>query len=117
MNQKRTLRVGDRVRETLAQAIREEVRDPRIGFVTITEVELSSDLRYARVFVSMLGEEMEERLTILRRATPFLRKTLAAQAGLRFTPELRFELDPTAGTADRMERIFEELGPGDEEPT
>jgi len=115
MNRIRQVRVGDRVRDALARALQEDLRDPRIGFVTITAVDLSNDLRHARVFVSLMGENAEERLEILRRATPFFRRTLAARAGLRHTPQLRFEADLTARTAERMERIFEELEPGDDE--
>ncbi len=115
MNQDRKFRVADRVREELARAVREDLRDPRVGFVTITAVRLSADLRHARVHVSLFGEDIEERIDILRRAAPFLRRSLAATAGLKHTPELRFEQDTTAGDAERMERIFDAERPADDE--
>ena len=105
--QHRNQRLADRVREEIARLIREEVRDPRVGFVTVTGVDLSPDLRHANVFVSILGENQDESLRALRRAAPFLRRGVAQHAGLRFTPELRFEIDESIDTGFRVDEVLE----------
>lgn len=105
----RAQRVGDKVRSILARLLREEVRDPRIGFVTLTDVRLSPDLRHARAFVSFLDEDTEKPLSALRKAAPYLRRLLAREAGLRHAPELRFEIDTSIATGFRVERILDEL--------
>lgn len=103
-------RVADRVRRVLAQAIQSEVRDPGLGFVTMTDVKLSPDLHYAVVYVTILGEQTAETsLHALNRAVPFLRRTLARRAGLRHTPELRFVNDEAAERGMRLEELFDEL--------
>ena len=103
-------RVADRVRRILAQAIQSEVRDPGLGFVTLTSVKLSPDLHYALVYVTILGDQTPETsLRALNRAVPFLRRTLARRAGLRHTPELRFVSDEAAERGMRLEELFDEL--------
>lgn len=105
----RAERVGDRIRAELARMLREDVRDPRIGFVTVTGVQLSADLREARVFVSILDDAAEATLDALNHAVPFLRRQLAREAGLRFTPQLRFIHDRSLESGNRVERILERL--------
>jgi len=107
---KRSGRLSEQVRQELAAILREGVRDPRVGFVTLTDLELSPDLRYARVFVSFIGDDPEGSLRALRRAAPFVRRSLARKAGLRFTPELRFEIDSSVESGYRVDRILEEIG-------
>ena len=100
----------DRVRRILAEAIRGELRDPRIGFITLTDVKLSPDKRYAVIYVSVLGtEEHEESLHALNHAAPFLRRVLAHRAGMRYTPQLRFVTDEAIERGTRLEQIFGEL--------
>lgn len=111
MSGHRSRRVGDLIREELARLLREEVRDPRIGFVTLTAVDLSPDLRHARVYVSVLQADREQALRALRRASSFLRRRLARSAGLRFTPELRFVADESVDTGFRVEGILQQLQP------
>ena len=113
MSTKRSGRVADQVRQELASLLRDGVRDPRVGFVTLTDVELSPDLRHARVFVSFIGDDPESSLRALRRAAPFLRRSLARTAGLRFTPELRFEIDTSIDSGFRVDRILDEIGETD----
>jgi ribosome-binding factor A len=108
----RSRRVADVIREELARLLREEIRDPRIGFVTLTGVDLSPDLRHARVYVSILKDNRAEALRALQRASSFLRRHLARSAGLRFTPELRFVEDQSLDTGFRVEDILQELQPG-----
>jgi ribosome-binding factor A len=120
----RNARVAERIRDELARLLREEVRDPGIGFVTLTDVLLAPDLRHARVLVTVLGDDPDESLKALNRAVPFLRRSLARSSGLRFTPQLRFDIDDAAVGAQRvgdlLERIRDDDGaasPGeDEEP-
>jgi ribosome-binding factor A len=111
-------RVADRIRRVLADLIREEVRDPRVGFVTLTDVKLSPDLRHARAFVTILGSDRRaEALAALNRAVPFLRRALARRGGLRFTPDIRFYGDDVEESGQRMDeildRIREDRGGGD----
>jgi ribosome-binding factor A len=94
----------------LAEAIQNELRDPRIGFVTLTEVKLSSDLQYAVGYVTVMSRSpQDESLQALNRAIPFLRRTLARRAGLRHTPRLRFVADDVVERGTRLEQILEEL--------
>jgi ribosome-binding factor A len=101
-------RVADLVRQALSSLIREELRDPQLGFVTITEVDVSPDLKHARVYISTL-EGDDSSIDALTRAAPFLRRGLARHAQLRFTPELRFDRDGARTQAIRVEQILDEL--------
>ena len=103
--------ITDQDREILARLIREELRDPRVGFVTVTDVRLSRDLRHARAFVSFLEEKPEIPLEALRHAAPFLRGRLAREAGLRHAPELSFAIDESMVEGFKVERILDEIGP------
>ena len=109
MSPRRSDRVADLRRQEIARLLREEVRDPRIGFVTVTDVELSQDLRHSRVFVSTLDPDAERTLLALNRAVPFIRRGLARHAGLRFTPQLRFLLDSAVTTGSRVENLLDGL--------
>lgn len=110
----RNVRIADQIRSELARLLREEVRDPRVGFVTLTEVDLSPDLKHARVYVTTLAEDRESTLQALHRATPFLRRSLAQQQNLRFTPQLRFMIDESVTTGFRVEQLLQEIA-GEEE--
>lgn len=92
---RRTEQVADLIQEELSQLLEREVRDPGIGFVTLTDVEVDPDLRNARVFFSVLGDEAATRqsLAALQRAAGFLRRELAHRLDLRYAPELHFVLD------------------------
>ncbi len=109
MSGHRSERVADVIQRELARLLREEVRDPRIGFVTVTGVDLSPDLKHARVYVSVLGQDHDGALSALEHATPFLRRQLARQSGLRFTPLLRFVFDASVETGGRVDSILDEL--------
>lgn len=106
-------RMADVVRDVLARLIRDEVRDPGVGFVTISDVRLSPDLRTARVYVSALGDVRGETLAALERATPFLRRGLARESGLRYTPLLRFVWDESLARGARIEGLLRDLAPGE----
>ena len=97
-------------KEVLGEAI-QQLKDPRVGFATVTTVKVSADLRYARAYVSVLGSEEERDKTMagLRSATRFLRTEMGHQMRLRYTPELTFELDRSPEEAQRLESILREL--------
>ena len=115
MTHRRNERVAEEIRGVLAGAIR-EVRDPSVGFVTLTGVDLSPDLRQARVYVSHIGTEADRdaAVTALNHACPFLRRELAGRARLRFTPALRFVSDATIERGSRVEAIIQELHAADD---
>lgn len=104
----RMRRVNEAMREVLSDALTQDVKDPRVGFVTVTAVETSPDLRHARVHVSVLGDADERTASIdgLRSAHGFLQRRVAAELRLKHTPQLSFEEDDTARRADRIERLL-----------
>jgi ribosome-binding factor A len=108
----RRQRIGDQIRVELADLLQHEVRDPRIGFVTVTEVRMSPDLKYARAYVSIFGDEQQKResFATLERAGGFLRSQVGKRLDLRFVPELRFVLDETLDTSERIESLLKESG-------
>ena len=112
MSGARMRRVDEAMRQVLGDALAQELKDPRIGFVTVTDVKTSPDLRHARVYVSVLGTDAEQVATLdgLRSAHGFLQGHVASELRLKRTPELRFELDHTAENAARLERLIEEAG-------
>lgn len=103
-------RVDEAVREVLSASVTTDLKDPRIGFVTVTDVKTSPDLRHARVFVSVLGppEEQQASLQGLQSAHGFLQAGLARNLRMKHTPELTFILDDTAERAARVERLVSE---------
>ncbi len=108
-------RVDESLREVLSEAVG-ELKDPRIGFVTITPVETSPDLRHARVFVSVLGTERkrEESLARLTAAHGVLQARVAQQLRMKRTPQLAFEYDPSVERGVRMTQLIDELAPDEE---
>ena len=112
----RMRRVNEAVREALAEAIG-ELKDPRIGFVTVTGVETSTDLRQARVYVSVLGNERKREKTLqgLESAHGVLQARLASELRMKRTPQLTFQYDPTVVEGVRMSRLIDELAPDDGE--
>jgi ribosome-binding factor A len=103
----RLLRVNERIKETLSAAIA-ELKDPRIGFVTVTGVETSPDLRHAKVFVSVLGtaKERDATLEALRQARGVLQGSLNTGLRLKRTPQMVFVYDETAERAQHIERLL-----------
>ena len=88
-----------------------DLKDPRIGFATVTAVRISPDLQHGRVFVSVLGSEEEQAATMagLKSASPYLRGELGRQMRMKYLPELVFELDKGPEEAERLESLFREL--------
>ena len=106
----RPSRVQEEFREILAEEIL-KLKDPRVGFVTVTGVKVTPDLRHAIVFYTALGDERDRRATAagLRSAKPHLRQVLGRQIRMKTLPDLEFEEDATIETADRIEHLLQQL--------
>jgi ribosome-binding factor A len=105
----RMRRVDTAVRQVVGDTVAQDLKDPRVGFVTVTDVKTSPDLRHARVYVSVLGEPAEQEASLegLRSAHGFLQRRVASELRLKHTPELEFVLDDTAEKAFRLEALLE----------
>ncbi len=103
-------RVDEALREVLGPVIAQDLKDPRLGFVTVTDVKTSPDLRHALVYVSVLGEEPARSLSLdaLRAAHGFLQQRLATALRIKHTPQLRFEYDDTLDKGMRVEQLLAE---------
>jgi ribosome-binding factor A len=108
--QGRGLRVADHLRERLADIIRAQMRDPRVGMISVNDVRVSRDFAFADVFVSSLGaddpEAQRELITVLEHAAGFLRSAVARDNTMRTTPKLRFHYDEVAVNGVRMESLI-----------
>jgi ribosome-binding factor A len=107
----RAVRLGEQIREDLGELLVREVRDPGIGFVTITRVRVTEDLLQARVFYTTIGTPAQATKTAraLERAVPFVRRALAQRLRLRRVPELVFAVDESIGHQARVEELLEEI--------
>ncbi|MFO7259522.1 MAG: 30S ribosome-binding factor RbfA [bacterium] len=132
MARRRVERLGEQFRREITEILQREVKDPRIGHVTITEVEVTPDLLHARVYVRIMGDEARkaEALQGLAAAASFIRAELGQRLYIRRVPELRFELDRSLEHAMRIEQLLREVrtggdagsgaggaGAGDDQPT
>lgn len=110
-NYPRSNRVEELAREVLSEAV-QELKDPRVGFVTVTGVKLAKDLRVAHVYVSAMGtaEEQENTMEALRHAKPHLRSVLGREVRLRRLPDIEIVEDQTAQTSQRLEELLRGLG-------
>jgi ribosome-binding factor A len=110
---RRTDRVEELLKQEIARIVREDVKDPRVGFATIMDVVVSPDLRHARVFVSVLGTEEDKKasLAALRRAGGFIRARVGDEVTLKYLPELKFEIDRSLERAARIEALLDEALP------
>ena len=113
MSSRRTARVASVIREVVSTSILTELRDPRIQNVTVLGAEVSSDLRYAKVKISVLGTEKQAALTLhgLESARGYLQSKVAERVKTRYTPELRFELDTGIQKSFEASRILREVLP------
>lgn len=107
----RMRRVDEAVRQVLSDAVAQDLQDPRIGFVTMTSVKTSPDLRHARVYVSVLGDEAQRAATLagLQSAHGALQRRLARDLRMKRTPTLEFALDETAEKAAKLEALIEDV--------
>ena len=111
---KRSERIGELILAEISDLITREIKDPRIGFVTFTRVEMSDDLRHAKVFVSGFGAEPEKARTLqgLSSATGYIRRHLGRALHLRYTPELSFLLDDSLEHGAKIAQILRQLRAG-----
>jgi ribosome-binding factor A len=114
----RMRRVNESVRQVLAEAV-PELKDPRIGLVTVTGVDTAPDLRHATVYVSVLGSarKRDASLAGLEAAHGLLQSRLAHELRMKRTPQLAFEYDPSVERGVRMSQLIDELAPGDSDDT
>jgi ribosome-binding factor A len=108
---RRPERVADILREEISQIVGYELEDPRLTIVTVTDVRLSGNLKAARVYVTIAGNEEEHRLalTALRRAAPYVRKQLGLSLNLPRTPEIHFVRDRVEEEGERVDKLLEEI--------
>ena len=107
---KRSQRVSDLLREEIADIIMKKVKDPRLGFVTVTGVDITDDLKMAKVFVSVLREqEKETTMAILNAAKSFIRSEVAKRVRMKFIPSLEFRIDESIERGDRIDRLLKEI--------
>jgi ribosome-binding factor A len=112
----RMRRVDEAMRAVLSEVISKELQDPRVGFVTVTGVKTSPDLRYSRVFVSVLGDDPTRAASLdgLRSATGFLQGRVAQALRLKHTPSLTFDYDDSVDRSLRISQLIREEAPEDE---
>ncbi len=107
---KRSKRVGDLLREEIAEIVMRRVKDPRVGFLTVTSVEVTDDLRLARVYVSVLRKaETADTLRILNSAKGFIRAELGKRVRMKTLPVLEFHVDESIDYGERIERLLREI--------
>lgn len=111
MAKNRTGRVGEQIKKELSVLIQSELKDPRIGFVTVTGVDVTSDLSQAKVYLSVFGDEEKknESLKAIEKATGFLRTEIGKRIRLRHTPELIFKIDESIAYGSRIEKLLGEI--------
>jgi ribosome-binding factor A len=108
---KRSARLGELILAEISALVRREVKDPRVGFVTFTRVEMSDDLRHAKVFVSGMGAEPEKARTLqgLSSATGYIRRHLGRALHLRYTPQISFLLDDSLEHGAKIAQLLRQL--------
>jgi ribosome-binding factor A len=114
MRGKRLDRVNQLIKEEISMVLQRELKDPRLGFVTVTEVEATGDLKLAKVFVSVLGDESKwvSSMAALKSARGFIRHWLRGHLDLRVTPELDFRPDRSMAHAARIQELLKHLHEG-----
>jgi ribosome-binding factor A len=117
MATQRQRKVQELLVQEISQIIRRELKDPKVGFVTITDAEVSPDLRHARVFYSVLGEQSQREETgkALNRAAGFIRGEFARRASMRYVPEIRFHFDASVEHGARIHELLEQVKREDED--
>jgi ribosome-binding factor A len=113
---RRTVRVDELLKQEIARIL-PDLKDPRVGFATVMNVRTSPDLRHARVYVSVLGEEEQKRTTLaaLGKARGWIRSRVGEAVTLKYLPELHFELDRTLERAARIEEILDDIHAAEDE--
>ncbi len=112
MGKKRTYRVSSLLLNEISSIVLTKIKDPRLGFVTITHVEVSNDLKIAKIFTSVLGNNREKQvsLEVLNHAVPFIKNQLNRKLELKFIPILKFILDDSLEKVDRIYQVLKSFG-------
>jgi ribosome-binding factor A len=107
----RANRVGEQMKKELGEIIGRKIKDPRIGFVTVTDVEVTGDLQQATVYISVLGDETQRENTLkgLAKAKGFIRSEIGQRIRLRKTPEILFEFDQSVDYGNRIETLITQI--------
>ena len=113
----RSNRVAEQMKKELGEIIGQKVKDPRIGFVTVTDVEVTGDLQQANVYISVLGNDSQKEDTLkgLTKAKGFIRSEIGQRIRLRITPEIEFEFDESVAYGNRIEALLKEVNEGQDE--
>ncbi|WP_010530667.1 30S ribosome-binding factor RbfA [Lentibacillus jeotgali] len=111
MSDIRANRVAEQMKKELGELIGQKIKDPRVGFVTVTDVEVTGDLQQAKIFISVLGSEEEKHDTLvgLAKAKGFIRSEIGKRIRLRKTPEISFEFDEALEHGNRIEELLRDL--------
>jgi len=111
---KRSQRVSDLLRKEIADIIMYKLKDPRIGFITVTGVDVTDDIKIARIYVSILkDEERKTTIEILNSAKSFIRSELSKRLRMKFIPSIEFKLDTSIEYGNKIERLLKEAGEGE----
>lgn len=110
-SQLRVEKLQELIKQEISKMLLKEIKDPRIGFVTVTEVEMASDLHEAKIFVSIMGteEKIKESLKGLRSALGFIRKEIGKRIRMRYIPTFSFELDTSLNYSEHIQKILLEI--------
>jgi len=117
----RAFRLAESIKEDVSRIIRDDIKDPRLGFVTVTDVEVADDLRYARIFVSILGndEDRKNSMDVLSRASGYVRGEIGKLLRIRYIPEISFKFDQSIENGAHISKLLREVAvkgdPGNEE--
>lgn len=111
MSKVRVSRIGEQMKKELSQIIQREIKDPRIGFVTVTGVEVTGDLQQAKVFISVMGneEQRENSIAALQKAKGFIRSEVGRRIQLRHTPDLIFKIDESIEYGSKIESLLKDI--------
>jgi len=113
MHFKRSSQVAEVIKREMSDIISNHIKDPRLGFITVTGVDLTDDLRYAKVFVSIFGEEdkRQESLKGLESAKGFIRREMGSRLRLRYCPDFSFKVDESIAYGDKIDRLLNQISP------
>ncbi len=111
MQHKRSTQVAETIKRMASDIIANDLNDPRVGFVTVTGVELADDLRYAKVFISIFEDDKRQKecFKALEAARGYIRRELGRKLGLRYTPDFDFRIDKSIAEGDRIDRLLHQL--------
>ncbi len=113
-SQMRIEKLQELIKQEMSKMLLREIKDPRIGFVTVTDVEMTGDLREAKIFVSIMGGEdkVQESLKGLQSALGFIRREIGRRIKIRFTPEISFALDTSLDYSEKIQKILLDINKG-----